>query len=171
MKSGKYMRLDALLSSRLNIDEKLVKICEETHNLYTKAKDSLIEAYGGEDNLPKDFTSIRPNFIEQLKKGLDMDDEEAEDEEQQQQQQLEEPEVTTQTRSSIGESRSRIRAKAEMVDQPTTMNSIKDEFFNNDDDDDDDQLMDMNVDDNGISQKKTKTKSKTTTRRSKKKFK
>jgi len=26
MKSGKYMRLDALLSSRLNIDEKLVKV-------------------------------------------------------------------------------------------------------------------------------------------------
>jgi len=51
--------------------------------LYTKAKDSLIEAYGGEDNLPKDFTSIRPNFIEQLKKGLDMDDEEEEEEEEQ----------------------------------------------------------------------------------------
>jgi hypothetical protein len=26
MKSGKYMRLDALLSSRLNVDEKLVKV-------------------------------------------------------------------------------------------------------------------------------------------------
>jgi len=26
MKSGKYMRLDVLLSSRLNIDEKLVKV-------------------------------------------------------------------------------------------------------------------------------------------------
>ncbi len=52
--------------------------------MYTKAKDSLIEAYGGEDNLPKDFTSIRPNFIEQLKKGLDMDDEEEEEEEEQQ---------------------------------------------------------------------------------------
>jgi hypothetical protein len=73
MKSGKYMRSDVLLTSRLNIDEKLVKICEETHNLYTKAKDSLIDAFGGADNLPDDFTAIRPNFIEQLKKGLDID--------------------------------------------------------------------------------------------------
>lgn len=41
--------------------------------MYTTAKSNLAEAYGGVENLPKDFSSIRPNFIEQLKKGLDMD--------------------------------------------------------------------------------------------------
>lgn len=41
--------------------------------MYTKAKENLTEAYGGLDNLPEEFTSIRPNFIEQLKKTLDMD--------------------------------------------------------------------------------------------------
>jgi hypothetical protein len=70
MKSGKYMRSDVLLTSRLNIDEKLVKICEETHNLYTKAKDRLIDAFGGATKLPDDFTAIRRNFVEQLQKRL-----------------------------------------------------------------------------------------------------
>ncbi|CAF0915646.1 unnamed protein product [Adineta steineri] len=180
MKSGKYMRSDVLLSSRLNIDEKLVKMCEETHNLYTKAKDSLIEAYGSVDNLPKEFTSIRANFIEQLKQGLDIDKTDEQPEEEQEQEP--EPETTIQRRSSIGESRSRIRAKAEMIDRPTT---IKDEYVLNDDDitaaadddddDDDDEynkFMSMNKTNvvNEISHKKQKaTKSKTTTRRSRKK--
>ncbi len=69
------------------------QICEETDNLYTKAKESLVEAYGGLDNLPKDFTSIRPNFIEQLKKGLDMNEIEDEEEEEEPEP---EPEITTQ---------------------------------------------------------------------------
>ncbi|CAF3336205.1 unnamed protein product [Rotaria sp. Silwood1] len=173
MKSGKYMRSDVLLSSRLNIDEKLVKICEETHNLYTKAKDSLIEAYGGIDSLPEEFTSIRPNFIEQLKKSFDMEKLDEQTEIQP------EPETVTKRRSSIGESRSRIRAKAEMIDRPTKKTSIKDEYMHDDDDDDDDdaynQLMYMNTNDNDddddddeIPRKKQTTKSKTKTRRSRK---
>jgi hypothetical protein len=70
-------------------------VCEETHSLYTKAKDSLMEAYGGVDNLPEEFTSIRPNFIDQLKKGLDIEtsDEQPEEEEEEEEQQ---PETTTQ---------------------------------------------------------------------------
>ncbi|CAF4099805.1 unnamed protein product, partial [Rotaria sp. Silwood2] len=174
MKSGKYMRSDVLLSSRLNIDEKLVKISEETHNLYTKAKDSLIEAYGGIDNLPEEFTSIRPNFVEQLKKNFDMEklDEPTEPEPEP------EPETITKRRSSIGESRSRIRAKAEMIDRPTTKASIKDEYMHDDDDNDDEynNLMYMNThhddddddDNNEMPRKKQTTKSKTKTRRSRK---
>lgn len=57
--------------------------------MYTKAKDSLIEAYGGVDSLPKDFMSIKPNFIEQLKEGFNMNITEEDNEEQQQQQQSE----------------------------------------------------------------------------------
>ncbi|CAF0788268.1 unnamed protein product [Rotaria sordida] len=157
MKSGKYMRSDVLLSSRLNIDEKLIKICEETHNLYTKAKDSLVEAYGGIDSLPEEFTSIRPNFIEQLKKSFDIEklDEQTEIEPEP------EPEIVTKRRSSIGESRSRIRAKAEMTDRSTAKASIKDEYMQDDDNDDDEynQLMSMNTnddddDDNILNKKK-----------------
>jgi hypothetical protein len=48
-------------------------LCEETHNLYTKAKDSLVEACGGADRLPTELMSIRPNFIEQLKERLDLE--------------------------------------------------------------------------------------------------
>lgn len=32
-----------------------------------------MEASGGADNLPADLKSIRPNFIERLKAGLDID--------------------------------------------------------------------------------------------------
>ena len=63
--------------------------------MYTKAKESLIEAYGGAENLPKDFTSIKPNFIEQLKKGLDIDETEEEEEPQEQEPELQ-AEPTTQ---------------------------------------------------------------------------
>ncbi|UJR33448.1 hypothetical protein I4U23_020893 [Adineta vaga] len=144
MKSGKYMRSDVLLSSRLNIDEKLVEMCEETHNLYTKAKDSLIEAFGGADSLPQELTSIRSNFIEQLKKGFDLDKAEEQPEEEEEEAAVAaEPETTTQRGSSIGESRSRIRAKAEMVEQSSTSTSIKEEYilfddYDNADDDDGD---------------------------------
>ncbi len=74
----------------------------------------------------------------------------------------------SQRQSAIGASRSRIRAKAEMIDEPTTSNSIKDEYIPADDDE---ELMYMHDDDNELPQKKQKTKSKTTTRRSKKKLK
>ena len=71
--------------------------------MYTKAKDSLVEAYGGVENLPKDFASIRPNFIEQLRKGLDMDEveQDEEEEEEEQQQQPEESEVITQVNEYV----------------------------------------------------------------------
>ena len=55
-------------------------MCEETHNLYSKAKEGLVEAYGGADQLPAELMSIRPNFIEQLKKKLDLDQNEEETE-------------------------------------------------------------------------------------------
>lgn len=57
----------------------------------------MAEAYGGADTLPKDFTSIRPNFIEQLKKGLDMDEAEEEVEEEE----PEEPVSSTQVILSL----------------------------------------------------------------------
>lgn len=181
MKSGKYMREDALLSSRLHIDEKLVKICEETDQLYTKAKDSLIEAYGGVDSLPKDFMSIKPNFIEQLKEGFNMNITEEDNEEQQQQQQQQsesERPMSTQTQVTIGTSRSRIRARAERIEQPTTSHAIKTEYEDNEDDDEYEQFMNMNDNDDDeeedqeetqidndkkstISKKKKKTKTKT----------
>ncbi|CAF2066647.1 unnamed protein product [Rotaria magnacalcarata] len=170
MKSGKYMRSDVLLSSRLNIDEKLVKICEETHNLYTKAKDSLIEAYGATDILPEEFSSIRPNFIEQLKKNFDIG------ESDEQQPEVEpEPETISKRRSSIGKSRSRIRAKAEMIDRTTTTTSIKDEFMGDEGDNDeaDDEFNQSiymnNIDNNEVPRKKQTTKSKPKQRRSRKK--
>lgn len=52
----------------------IFQLCEETHNLYTKAKEGLVEALGGADRLPAELISIRPNFIEQIKKGLDLED-------------------------------------------------------------------------------------------------
>jgi hypothetical protein len=39
----------------------------------------LIEAYGGADRIPDELTSIRPNFIEQLRKGLDLEASEEEE--------------------------------------------------------------------------------------------
>lgn len=52
----------------------------------------MVDAYGGADSLPKEFTSIRQNFIEQLKKGLDIDKPEEEPEEEPEP----EPEINTQ---------------------------------------------------------------------------
>ena len=57
-------------------------MCEEAHNLYTKAKDNLIEASGGTDCLPQELTSIRSNFIEQLKKEFDLNISNDEEQEQ-----------------------------------------------------------------------------------------
>ncbi|CAF0728400.1 unnamed protein product [Adineta ricciae] len=134
MKSGKYMRSDVLLSSRLNIDEKLITMCEEAHNLYTKAKDNLIEASGGTDSLPQELTSIRPNFIEQLKKEFDL--ERSDDQFDQEEQPDTEPEPIPQRGPSIGETRSRIRAKAEMIAKPKASASVKEEYTFDDDHDD-----------------------------------
>jgi len=128
MKSGKYMRSDVLLSSRMTVDEKLVQLCEETHNLYSKAKDSLIEAYGGADQLPAELMSIRPNFIEQLKSKLDLDRHEDASEENSQ------PTTDQPRRSSVGEARRRIRAQAEKM----SLSTMKSEFFDDDEDEDED---------------------------------
>ncbi len=51
------------------------------------------------------------------------------------------------------QTRSRTRAKAEMIDQPTTTTSIKDEYIQDDvddadDDNDYDQMMYININDN-----------------------
>jgi len=73
------MRSETLLSSRLDIDEKLLKLCEETHQVYTKAKDSVLNTFSHSASATSDtnvfpddqqLQSIRTKFIEQLKTGL-----------------------------------------------------------------------------------------------------
>ncbi|CAF0845500.1 unnamed protein product [Didymodactylos carnosus] len=145
-KSSKYMRSESLLSSRLNVDEKLLKLCEETHDLYTTAKDSLLSTIGTSD-VPDELQSIRSNFIEQLKTGLGFDSTQVD------------VSTTPKRRSSVGERRGRIRAKA------TTIN-LKQE----DDSDVDEACLKQPEDNNGRHENTTQQKKRRRIRKKRNEF-